>query len=209
MIKCQTMTMIERRRPRSIIPPRTMESREKPPRASSVRLGRTSLGMGGFGQGVPRQSRLGREHSFNVVPYVSPKPGRKKPRETFISPESKRIACKVDQMEAYDDQGALGLFLQFTGVELTDGSFERDEADNPDNIVFFKHIIYRNIDALLFLSTHDCNLKTRMAVTREALPFFQEEISVTGLSETYEPKSMTVINNNGFVIVSFAKFKPQ
>lgn len=122
VIKYQAMT--ERSRRIGSIP-RTMVDVLRGQTQASVRLGGTSLGIGGLGTGVSRQSRSGREHSFDVNPYVPSKPDRKKSRPTLILPENEKITWQVEQVEDYNGQGDLGLFLELSGIELTRTRFAK------------------------------------------------------------------------------------
>lgn len=191
-------------RPISIrsIPPRTM--------INVLREGaRISVRIGGLGTGAPRQGRLEREYFSDVRPYVSPEPGRKKPRETFVLPESEGITWQVEEVEDYNDQEDLGLILQYSGIELPRGPFIKSRVNyGADNIVFFLPVRYGVKVASLILSTFGDIFESQVAAKKDVNPFFREELYLPPLATTHDPKSMTVKRKNNLVIVSYKLRSP-
>lgn len=180
----------------------------------SVGLRGTSLRIGGLGTGVPRQSRSGREHSFDVRPYVSQEPTRKRPSRLSVAPEKERIMCQVEIHEGYNSEGDLGLVIQFSGINFTEPSvFRRSRRYyGPDSSVFYSPVGHDNGQAFLILSTVEDIFESQVVPwtkdravpwTKDMDPFFREELYLPPLLTLYDPTSMTPSYNNGLVIVSY------
>ena len=221
MLVIKYQAMAERSRRIGSIP-RTMVDVLRGQTQASVRLGGTSLGIGGLGTGVPRQSRSGREYSFDVRPYVPPKPDRKKSSRP-VAPEKERITCQVEIHDNFTDAdgGNLGLVMKFSGITFPNASVFKKSIrySDPDRYryVFYTPVRYDNGQAFLILSTDGDIFEYQVVPqTKDKVPFFQkdedrffqDEFNLTELLPLYDPTSMKPSYNNGLVIVSY-KLRPR
>lgn len=185
-----------------------------PPRTSidvlrggiTLRLGGGNL-LGGA-RGISRGVTVGQQDWSKVEDkhlYKKP-PRQEKARYQPPYEGDDRIGWAAEIVENYDDEGNLGIILEFAGIrEFTKASFLRGRRYyGPNTTLFYAEISYRNKRALLMLATIGDILESQVVPNRKDVsPFFQEELYLPQLAPTYDPASMAVRQNNGLVIVSY------
>lgn len=171
----------------------------------TIRLGGDS--STGGARRSPRERTDGEPNWDEIVSkYVFKRPTipRNARRKPPFSQED-RIECASEVIEGYNNNGDLGIILQFAGVRFTQRSFARSRHSKPDNPVFYIPICYNERKGRLFLATRADIFELQITPDQMDIdPFFQEELYLPKLTTTHDPTSMTAFQNNELVIVGYS-----
>lgn len=147
------------------------------------------------------QERYGNQTVSHVVQKP---PSSERARPELPDKRDGKIKWNSEVIEDYNGKGDLGIILQFAGIEFTEVSSLRSRHNRPGMPVLYIPVGYLSKTARLILATRGDIFEFQIVPSQmDVNPFLREELYLPQLATTHDPASMTVLQNNKIVTVSY------
>ena len=194
-------------RPRSI-PPITSTGINR--KKTSARLeGLAHMSLGRYMSEMSKNNKADEDgETFDLSKYTrsdfNKKSGKKTATTSRFDTRHEKIECIIDMLDDFNEEGDFAISLQFSGIEIAPGKFNR--IDNSNTCSYFTAVDYNGKAAFLILTTIGDIFEYEVVSNIKNMDrFFGEEAYIPKLLYAYDSFSMNVELKNSCVIITYKK----